>query len=146
MAFVSEWIRTEDDKKHVESKGFKDIFGRPLSRPLSWAIDREKDIILVSRGGGGPEITEGYSLYIEGDIVDIEGYELKEGNRTENNIKIRWIINNIEANKTLFQIKYNKETIIQFIKEAFESYGRMGLKTEQILDVVVEINCDIRIR
>ncbi len=108
MAFISEWIRKEDDIKYVESKGFKDIFGRPLLRPLSWAIDREKEMILVSRGGGGPEIAEGYSLYIDGDIVDIEGYELKEGNRTENNIKIHWIINKIEANETLFQKNYNK--------------------------------------
>lgn len=146
MAFISEWIRKEDDIKYVESKGFKDIFGRPLLRPLSWAIDREKEMILVSRGGGGPEITEGYSLYIDGDIVDIEGYELKEGNRTENNIKIRWIINKIEANETLFQKNYNKQMIIQFIIEAFEAYGTMGLKAEQILDVVVEINGDIKIR
>lgn len=27
MAFVSEWIRTEEDKKYVESKEFKDVFG-----------------------------------------------------------------------------------------------------------------------
>lgn len=36
--------------------------------------------------------------------------------------------------------------IIQFIIEAFEAYGTMGLKAEQILDVVVEINGDIKIR
>ena len=146
MAFISGWIRDDEDKKYVASKGFKDIFGRPLLPPLSWAIDREKDIILVSRGGGGPEIPEGYALYIGGDIINIEGYERNEGNRFENNLKINWIINKIEADKRIIQNSYDNNAIIQYIKKAFEAYGKIGLRNEQIIDVEVQINCDINIR
>ncbi len=115
MAFIGEWIKKEDDKKYVALKGFKDIFGRPLLSPLSWAIDREKDIILIPRGGGGPELPEGYALYIRGDIINIEGYEMNEGSRFENNLRIHWIINKIEMDEKIVHNSYDANDIIQYI-------------------------------
>ena len=73
MAFESGWIESEEDQKYVATKGFKDITGRPLPDPLTWAIDRKRDIILISRGGGGLEMPKGFALYLDGEIINLEG-------------------------------------------------------------------------
>lgn len=144
MAFTSGKIKSVEDRKHVAAKGFKDIFGQPFPNPYAWAIDREKDIILISRGGGGLEVPEGYALYIDGEILDIEGYEKDEGSRFEKNLKIHWYISKIEVNKSYFQKNYKEELIRQYIKDAFTAYGCRNLKPEQILEVTVEINAVIQ--
>ena len=82
---------------------------------------------MVSRGGGGPEIPEGYALYIGGDIINIEGYERNEGNRFENNLKINWIINKIEADKRIIGRKFK---CIYRSKEAVQN------DHEQVNDII----------
>ena len=71
MAFESGWIESEEDQKYVLTKGFRSISGRLFSEIFIWAIDRERDIILISRGGGGLEMPKSYALYMDGEILII---------------------------------------------------------------------------
>lgn len=93
MGFESGWIESEEDQKNVATKEFRNITGRPLSDPFEWAIDRERDIILISRGGGGLEMPEGYALYFNGEIINMEGTGKSEGSQFDNTLKVHRFFN-----------------------------------------------------
>lgn len=136
MAFIGEKITNESDKAYVASKGFTYITGEPIDSARSWAIDRERDMILVSRGGGGLEMPESYGLYLWGKIVDIEGYKETEGNRFDNNLKIHW---HIKWFNKPFESREEKEMLAEIIKEAFTAFAYRGLKSSQVLEVTIDI-------
>lgn len=144
MAFIAEKIkRDSEERKYIASKGFTYYrSGRLVDDADAWAIDREKDIILVSRGGGGPEMPEAYGLYMDGFLIDIEGEDDKEGERFDNNLKIRWFINRICVPMAWFESGCGTEKLNQIIKEAFTAYSYRRLKPSQILEVTVEINAE----
>ena len=144
MAFESGWIESEEDQKYVATKGFKDITGRPFPDPLSWAIDRERDIILISRGGGGLEMPEGYALYLNGEIIDMEGYSKDEGSHFDNTLKIHWYINKIEVTQEFILKGYTEDKVRKLIEEALISYSYYAYKPEQIIEVTVEINAEFQ--
>ncbi len=52
MAFVSEEITTEEDKKIFNSFEFKNPLYNELIKPGYWDIDRERNAFLVGLGGG----------------------------------------------------------------------------------------------
>ena len=142
MAFIGERITTKEDKQYVASKGFTYIIGDPIISARSWAIDREKDMILVPTGGGGLEMPESYGLYLDGVIIDIEGNEKSEGERFDNDLKIHWFINKIRAPKTWFENGCGSDNLKQIITEAFIAYSYRRLKSSQVLEVTVEINAE----
>ena len=144
MAFESGWIESEKDQKYVATKGFMDITGRPFPDPFEWAIDRERDIILISRGGGGLEMPEGYALYFNGEIINMEGYSKSEGSRFENTLKVHWFITKIEVSEMFVQKGYSEDEVKGLIKEAFVSFAYCDLKPEQIVEVTVEINAEFQ--
>ncbi len=143
MAFVWKKITDKKEKEYIKSKGFTYIDGEPMIDPRWCAIDEERDIILVSRGGGGLEMPEGYALYLDGEIIEMEGEEKCEGNRFDNNLKVHWIINKIVVNKMQYEKKYDINELMQIIKEAFIAFGYCGLKITQVLEVTVEINAEL---
>ena len=143
MAFVVERIkRGSEERKYIASKGFTYITGEVIDDADYWSVDRKRDIILVSRGGGGPEIPNGYAIYIDGIIIDMEGKEKKEGSRYENDLKVHWYIDWIEAPKAWFKTGCGTEKLKQILMEAFTAYAYRGLKTSQVLEVTVEINAE----
>ena len=125
MSFIGEKITNESDKEYVASKGFTYITGESIDSARSWAVDRERDMILVSRGGGGVEMPESYGLYLWGKIVDIEGYKETEGNSFDNNLKIHW---HIKWFSKPFESREEKEMLKEIIKEAFIAFAYRGLK------------------
>ena len=139
MAFESGWIESEEDQKYVAAKGFKDITGEPLPDPLTWAIDRERDIILISRGGGGLEMPKGFALYLDGEIINLEGDWESEGSQFE---KIYWQINKVEVSECFFRKGYSEDEVKSLIKEAFTSYSYCDYEPEQIEEVTVEIKAE----
>jgi len=140
MAFVGEKIRSEEDKNYVASKGFTNyISGKLITDPEFGAVDRERDMILVSRGGGGPEMPEAYGLYVDNHIIDIEGHRKKEGSRYDNDLKIHWFIDWISAPKAWFESGCGTEKLKQIITEAFTAYAYRGLEPSQVQEVTVEI-------
>lgn len=144
MAFEGGWINSEEDKKYVESKGFTYITGNPMTDQKLWAIDRERDIILVPRGGGGLEIPESYSLFIDGQIVNMEATKKTEGNQLKNDLKIFYNIHKIEVAEAWRDKGYTETELKKIIVEAFKGYGGYGFKPSQISEVVVNISSDIK--
>lgn len=141
MAFISERIR-EEDKEYFSSIGFTYLVdGEPLE-PSWWAIDREKEIILVSRGGVPCETFMGYQLYLSGELIDIEAIEKTEGDWLDRDLKVSWLINKIEVPKELFEKGYDVESVKNIIRIAFEGYGTRGIERSKILEVKVEINVE----
>ena len=143
MAFVAERIKRDgEEKRYIASKGFTYITGRVMDDARTWTVDRERDIILVSRGGGGLEMPESYGLYMDGFLIDMEGHERREGSRFDNNLKIHWFINWISVPKAWFENGCGTEKLKEIIKEAFTAYAYIGLKPSQVLEVTVEINAE----
>lgn len=101
-----------------------------------------KKSILVSRGGGGLEMLESYALYLDGEIIEVEGEEKFKGSRFNNDLKIYWTINKLIVNKIQLN-KYSINELMQIVKEAFIAFSYCGLKKSQVLEVAVEINVEL---
>lgn len=143
MAFIAEKIkRDSEERKYIASKGFTYITGEPLFNARSWTVDRERDIILVSRGGGGLEMPRSYGLYMDGFLIDIEGDDENEGDYYGSGSKIHWFITWIGVPKGWFESGCGTEKLKQIIKEAFTAYAYINLNPARILEVTVEINAE----
>lgn len=142
MAFVSEEITREEDKEYFKSIGFTYLVSGEPVRPLCWAIDRERGIILTPTGGVPHEIVMGFELYIEGELIDIEAIERLQGDEFDNDLKVQWIINKIEVPDALLKRGNNVDNIKNYIKEAFIGFGTIGVERSKILKVTVEINTE----
>lgn len=141
MGFVSEEIR-EQHREYFDSIGFTYLVDRKPLEPSWWAIDREREIILVSRGGVPCEIFMGYELYLSGELIEIEAVEKTEGDWLDRDLKVSWLINKIEIPKELFEKGYDVENVKNIIRVAFEGYGTRGIERSKILAVEVEINVE----
>ena len=143
MAFIAEKLkRDSEERKYIASKGFTYITGEPLLNARSWTVDRERDMILVSRGGGGPDIPASYGLYCDGFLIDMEGYKKSEGDYYDSGLKIHWFINWISVPKAWFENGCGTEKLNEIIKEAFTAYAYIGLNPARVLEVTVEINAE----
>lgn len=142
MAFVGERVRSSEDKKYVEAKGFKYITGEVVDDVRYWAIDRDNDIILISRGGGGLDMPESYGIFLDGFLIDMEGHEETEGDYYEEGSKIHWYITWIGVPKTWFESGCGTDKLKRVITEAFTAYAYINLKPEKVLEVTVDISVD----
>lgn len=142
MAFVSEEIK-EEDKEYFNSMGFTYLVSGEPVRPLCWAIDRERSIILTPTGGVPHERIMGFGLYIEGEIINIEAIERVQGDEFDGDLKIQWEINKIEVPDELLKKEGSRERIKEYIKEAFTGFGTIGVERSKILKVTVEIATEL---
>lgn len=138
MAFVCEKI-SEEERRYFETIGFTNISNKP-SETEWWAIDREKNIILICRGGIPGEIFWGYQLYLDGEFINMTVIKKTEGDRFSYDLRINWIIEEIRVPKKLVKKGYDIKKIIE---EAFISFGMRGLKPSQLLEVCIKINTEI---
>ncbi|MBE5877235.1 MAG: hypothetical protein E7290_10165 [Lachnospiraceae bacterium] len=139
MAFIAERITNEEDRKYVAQIGFTYITGDPIDEPRSWVVDRERNMVLISRGGGGLEMPESYGMYIDNVLIDIEGHRKTEGSRYDNDLKVHWFIDWISVPKAWFESGCGTEKLKEIIVEAFTAYAYRGLEPSQVQEVTVEI-------
>jgi len=142
MAFSYEKIVEEKDKEYVSAIGFTTMYGGTKVY-RRWAIDRERDYIMVGRGGVIGESWMGYQLYIEKEFVNVEAQEYTEGNSFRNDARIKWIIQKIEIPSKLIDKGFGVERIKKIIEEAFVGWGSPGIRNEQIKQITVEIEENI---
>ena len=133
MAFICEKIN-ERDRDYFNSIGFTYMLGEP-SEARWWAIDRERNMVFVCRGGIPYERFKGYQLYFQNKIIDIEAIEEKVGNRFCSNLQVHWLVNIVEIPIELLSI--NENNIKQIISEAFISYTYRNVEISQVKDVTV---------
>lgn len=77
MAFVSEKIITEEDKEYFNSIGFTYLMTNERVEPFWWVIDREKEIILTSRGRVIGEGIKGYQIYYKKNLINMHVEKVK---------------------------------------------------------------------
>ena len=145
MAYVSERITREEDKEYFKSFNFTSILRKPL-RPSWWAIDRENESFLFSRGGGAMDVPQSYGLMMDGELIEMRVKEQTEGEIYDNNLKIHWIIYKIEVPEKLLEKGYSRDEIRKNIVEAFLGLGTTGIERSKIIDVTVEINVPFTIK
>lgn len=138
MAFISGKIASESDINYFHSFGFTDILGKP-AKAYWWAIDREREIFLFPRGGGSFEIPSGYGLCIDGELVEIEAGQTKEGDRNTGDLKVHWDITAIKIPDNLIRQGQTTDSIRQIITDAFLGLGTTGVSRESISKTTVEI-------
>ena len=136
----------DKDKKYVEEKGFRDFTGRLLLDPLGAVIDKERDIVFMSTGGGGPWGPECHAIYIDGEIIDMEGFEVDEGSHFDNTLIGHWKITRIMVNKSFYEKKMDEEYVKQCIKEACIEKVVGLYKPGQVRDVTVDIQAKFEIK
>ena len=96
MTFVSEEIRKEDEE-YFNSIGFTQLARkRKKVEPFWWVIDREREIIMTSRGRVIGEIIKGYQIYYKKEFINIELIEQGSGDYYKKNVTIHYKINSVQ--------------------------------------------------
>lgn len=139
MTFVSERIR-EEDKEYFNSIGFTQLAVNKPVRPFWWVIDREKEIILTSRGGVFAEPIEGYQIYYMKEFINIELVEQGSGDYFKKNIKTIYEINKIEIPQKLMLEGCTVDEIRQMVIDMFMEAGTFGYEKAVTISTVVNIN------
>lgn len=70
MTFINEYIPAEDKKKYNMTPDSNFY----LAGTNSWTVDRERDMFLLPRTGGGPESAPGvtnWAFYWKGHLLDV---------------------------------------------------------------------------
>lgn len=134
MPFVNETI-AEVDRPKYEAYGFKSPFRNELVPSWRWAIDRERDVFLVSLGGQGAEHSEIpmiYRLVWKGEIIRFHAFSKGRGN-AQIGVELWWNVVDIVIPEHL---KPKQAEIYQLIREALEQCGqgfnRKYVKTSHI--------------
>lgn len=87
------------------------------------------------------EMPKGFALYLDGEIINLEGDWESEGDRFE---KIHWQIDKVEVSESFVQKGYSEDEVKSLIKEAFTSYSYCDYEPEQIEEVTVEIKAEFQ--
>ena len=138
MAFVSERIK-EEDKEYFNSIGFTTLVGGEPVRPFWWVIDREKEIIMTCRGGVFAEPTEGYQIYINKKIVDIELVEKLQGSYSKKNLISYYKINSVKIPRELIEDGVKIEKVKELISAMFTAAGTFGYEPEVTIETIITI-------
>lgn len=134
MAFVYE-IVPDADRERFNALGLKDALREPMiAGPFTrWAIDRERDAILVGLGGGMyGEAPMLYNLMWQGHCIGIELFTVGEGN-AQSGIGMHHRIRALNIPQTLSE---QKAQILQLIRDALyaknSDNGRIPVNTFEI--------------
>lgn len=136
MAFINENIPDADLQRIDFSKIIHPLNSKPIHMPSEWTIDRERDIALISLGGGFGEnarYPHFFILYWQGKIIhahlsstfigDININDIGKGN----DLEITWhlLFLGILAG-------VSEEEIIKTLQEALICYGHIGYKIKAV--------------
>lgn len=124
MGFVNETI-PEADLIRIDFSNVTDpLSNRPILLPTKWSIDRERDIALISLGGGFGEnarYPHFFLLFWQGRFIHVNFSSKTIGNLKSYDQEITW--------KLLFHGRLEgvpEQEIIDTLKDALTCYGYMG--------------------
>ncbi len=125
MAFVYEKI-SESDREWINSFGIISMStGEPIMTPY-WAIDREREVFLVSIGGGQgfytSEAPQYFAMVWGKNLIKLATFSEGDG-KISSGVKMRWKITQIDAPESLLNVKGE---LIELIKEAIGALGIAG--------------------
>jgi hypothetical protein len=136
MAFVNEHIPEADLQRIDFSKIIHPLHSSPIIIPSDWTIDRERDIALISLGGGFGKNARSphfFILYWQGRIIHTHLSSTFIGDinindtSNDNDLEITW--------RLLFLGRLAgvpEEEVIKTLQEALSCYGHMGYKIKAV--------------
>lgn len=124
MAFVNEYIPTEDKKKY----NMTDDSNFYLAGTNSWTVDREREMFLMHRAGGGPESPEKemyWAFFWRGHLLNVHIKHLANGGETPGGHG--WAKKKVLGIGGIDLTPEIKAEIVADLKLAFEGFGGFGL-------------------
>ncbi len=93
MAFVNESIPDEDKQRIDFGQLRNPVNGHPLPLPpYQWTVDHERDIALISLGGGGEssDFPNFFVLYWQGRFINVHLRYTTTGDFPTNDLEVTW--------------------------------------------------------
>ncbi len=123
MAFVNETIPAADLRRIDFASVIHPLHFCPIDPPTEWTIDRERDIALISLGGGSGENSmypSFFLIYWQGQFTDVHLVASATGNFTTWDLEVTWTL--------LFMRKLDRvpeALFLETLKQALTCYGYM---------------------
>lgn len=146
MKFISEEIRSEDDKEYYYSLNPTNLLGERMEA-YWWAIDRNSGDFLYMRCIENPAygVNSCFGLFVEKEQILLEVLENSEGRISQNNIVQTWRIIEMQIPQAILSKGYTLNDINCLVKEAFVGLGRIGYERSKIKEVNVYIDVEAEI-
>jgi hypothetical protein len=125
MAFVNENIPEADLQRIDFASVIHPLHSCPIEIPSEWSIDRERDIALISLGGGSGENSmypSFFLIYWQGQFTDVHLVARTTGSFTTWDLEVTWTLR--------FLRKLNgvpESLFLEILKEALTCYGYMDV-------------------
>jgi len=123
MAFVNETIPEADLHRIDFASVIHPLHSCPIDTPSEWTIDRERDIALISLGGGSGENSmypSFFLMYWQGRFTDVHLVASITGNFTTWDLEVTWTL------RYLRQLDGVPEALfLETLREALTCYGYM---------------------
>jgi hypothetical protein len=145
MAFVNENIPEADLQRIDFASVIHPLHSCPIDTPSKWTIDRERDIALISLGGGSGENSmypSFFLMYWQGKFVEAYLVASTTGNLQTHDLEVTWTL------RYLGQLDGVPESLFLItLKQALTCFGYIDITLrERIKDVKFIIDDNIVIR
>jgi hypothetical protein len=134
MGFVYENIPEADLRRIDFASVIHPLHFCPINTPTEWTIDRERDIALISLGGGSGENSmypSFFLIYWQGHFTDVHLVATTTGNFTTWDLEVTWSL------RFLRQLDGVPEALfLETLKQALTCYGYMdGMLRDRVKNV-----------
>jgi hypothetical protein len=134
MGFVNENIPEADLRRIDFASVIHPLHFCPINTPTEWTIDRERDIALISLGGGSGENSmypSFFLIYWQGHFTDVHLVATTTGNFTTWDLEVTWSL------RFLRQLDGVPEALfLETLKQALTCYGYMdGMLRDRVKNV-----------
>jgi hypothetical protein len=123
MAFVNETIPAADLRRIDFASVIHPLHFCPINTPTEWTIDRERDIALISLGGGSGENSmypSFFLMYWQGQFTDVHLVASTTGNFPTWDLEATWAL------RFMRQLDGVSEALfLETLKQALTCYGYM---------------------
>ncbi len=125
MAFVNEEIPEADLQRIDFGSVIHPLHSCPIDTPSQWTIDRDRDIALISLGGGTGENSmypSFFLIYWQGKFTDAHLVASTTGNLKTRDMEVTWTLRylrNLEG--------VPEELFLETLKQALTSFGYISI-------------------
>jgi hypothetical protein len=145
MAFVNENIPEADLQRIDFASVIHPLHSCPIDTPSEWTIDRDRDIALISLGGGLGENSmypSFFLIYWQGQFTDVHLVASTTGNFTTWDLEVTWTLRFMRQLDGVPEALY-----LETLKEALSSFGYINsMYRDRVKDVKFNFDNTLVIR
>lgn len=130
MAFVNEKI-SDEDMQRIDFSQIKHPLHADAINPRQWTIDRERDIALMSLGGGVGELPHFFVLYWKSRTINVFLRSTTTGSSSTNDLEVTW---RLEFLGKLENVP--EPEVIATLKEALFVYGYGSMRWRDTIKAI----------